>query len=94
MSFKEQVLAFYNSSHIIAPSGAALTNLLFINSNCKVLIFQQGAKDIPIFSNLVGFNNIDIRYVVEKQSSIYDTHSHYHINIDVVKEYLYTVYEK
>ena len=41
LSMAEQISAFYNADIIVAPSGAALTNLLFIKPGALVIIFYN-----------------------------------------------------
>ena len=42
LSFAEQVELFANASHIVAPHGAGLTNLLFSNNACVIELFSSG----------------------------------------------------
>ena len=45
MSFRNQILMFSNANHIIAPSGAALANIVFMNSSAKILILIGKIKN-------------------------------------------------
>ncbi|MFN9645172.1 MAG: glycosyltransferase family 61 protein [Cyanobacteriota bacterium] len=53
LSVRDQIHLFHNASHVIAPHGGALTNLIHINANCQVLeVFQSGHGLRPDFFQL------------------------------------------
>jgi hypothetical protein len=50
---QDQIMLFRNASHVIAPHGGALTNLLHVSPGCQVLeIFQSGHGMRPDFFQL------------------------------------------
>ncbi len=53
LSLRDQILLFRSASHVIAPHGGALTNLLHVSPGCQVLeIFQSGHGSRPDFFQL------------------------------------------
>lgn len=63
-SIEKQIQRFFNAETIIAPSGAALTNLLFCKPKSKLLIFQpEGLEDISYYI-ICNVLNIDY-YLIE-----------------------------
>jgi len=50
---RDQILMFRDATHVIAPHGGALTNLLHVSEGCQVLeIFQTGHGPRPDFFQL------------------------------------------
>lgn len=45
MSFVEQMQAFKEATHIVAPLGAGLTNLIFAGPHCDVFMIDPGTYD-------------------------------------------------
>ena len=62
-SIQEQVALFNNAKNIIACSGAALTNLIYCQPGCKIIIMNNYQSQIGIFNtiaSLVCANSISI----------------------------------
>lgn len=61
LSFEEQMAMFNSAKYIVAGSGAALSNLLFINKDCCVVCFGiskgNNEKEIPVFNTIANINN-------------------------------------
>ncbi len=81
LTFYEQLMYFSSAGFIIAPTGAALTNLIFVNPECKILVLQKTRKDIPIFTNLVGNQGNDIRYLVSEDDANNQLHSDFSVSL-------------
>jgi capsular polysaccharide biosynthesis protein len=53
LSLRDQILLFRGATHVIAPHGGALTNVLHLSPGCQVLeIFQSGHGPRPDFFQL------------------------------------------
>lgn len=63
LSFIDQVKLFANAKHIIAASGAALTNIICCNSSCKILALVSEKLDLPIFSTIAEHFQIEMVYL-------------------------------
>lgn len=79
-SAKEQFRLFSIVDVIIAPSGAALTNLVCCKPSCKVLVLYSQKLDLSIFSSIAGCLNFDLRYLVGKSHDITSLQSSFTID--------------
>ena len=59
LSFPQQLRLFRNAEAIVAPHGAALTNLGWCRSGCAVLELQMDAYAHWFFRNLAGLRSLD-----------------------------------
>lgn len=95
LSFADQVALFYNAEFIVAGSGAALSNLLFCNDGCKVLCLYSEKINLPVFSTLAYLNGTFMKYYIgtpQKGSSVTNTHSSFHVDIEDFKR-VFSVFE-
>lgn len=80
-TFAQQLAMFNDAEWVIGGSGAALTNLLFIQPKCKVIcLFRNSNYISPIFTTLVYFAEASMLYF---QSSEGDTEMRAHANFKV-----------
>ena len=64
LSFKEQATLFYNADNIIAPHGAALTNIMFCKTNTKFLeLFPYKYQDWTFYT-LAAYGKLKYFYMV------------------------------
>lgn len=88
-SIQEQVALFNNAKNIIACSGAALTNLIYCQPGCKIIIMNNYQSQIGIFNtiaSIVGANSISISgydYEMRKGDDVQDAFT---IQPDKVKD--------
>ena len=67
LSFKEQATFFYNADNIIAPHGAALTNIMFCKPNTKFLeLFPYKYQDWTFYT-LAAYGKLKYFYMVGKK---------------------------
>lgn len=61
LSFEDQMALFSSVKYIVAGSGAALSNLLFLNDYCNVICFgignESNTKEIPVFNTIANIND-------------------------------------
>lgn len=86
-NIKEQFFHFANAEHIIASSGAALTNIVFCKPGCKILVFQPTKADITVFSSIAAFCKTNMIYLSSKHS-VTNLHDDFKIPKELVEEYL------
>lgn len=88
LNFIQQVECFSKAKCIIAPTGAALTNLVFVNIKAHILVLVPNALDVPVFSNLVGALGNEILFVHPSSISQCQLHSNFNINIRYIQDFL------
>lgn len=83
-SFEEQLSLFNNASFIIAATGAALTNLLFVNNNCTVICFGQSTHDkvcdMPYYNTIANLNGALFYYFPRKDDILDNLHVDYEVD--------------
>lgn len=89
MTVKEQFLLFNNAKYIIAPSGAALTNIIFCMPMTDILVLQGIRADVTIFSSIAEYLNINMQYITADNK--YE-HSNFKVPINLVEDYLKTTF--
>jgi len=77
---KKQAQIFYSAKYIIAPHGAALTNLVFANRNCKVLEIFSSKYINDCFKNICKVKKIKYERLVTKPRR-----NNIHINLNNLK---------
>lgn len=70
MSIAEQIDLFHNAKEIIAPEGAALSNLMFIQSECKVVILYCMPTLSSEFASLVKMRGASITEIYDVPNDI------------------------
>lgn len=69
-SLAEQIAIFNGAKYIVAASGAALSNLLFCNNECKVICVQSMKVDIPVFAAIANTVDVEMRYCTGRINGI------------------------
>lgn len=88
LTINEQFSLFYNVSHIIAASGAALTNIICCRPNTKVLILTSARLEFSIFSTIAEVFKLELNYLVGKITSYNNVQSDFYIDCSVLRRYL------
>jgi hypothetical protein len=103
LSFQEQVELFASASSIVAPNGAALSNLIFAAEGCKVLCLNSPFTVLfPLFASLAKFSKCEFRVLAGEHEeyrmgdeekygddiSMEQFHGSYAIDIDTLKRAL------
>lgn len=85
-SFEEQMALFNGAECVVAGSGAALTNLLFVNSNCTVFCFGRSTYnekcEVPIFNTIANINGARFYYFPRKTRVLDNTHVDFEIDCE------------
>lgn len=82
-SIYDQIALFSQAEAIIGASGAALSDILFCNENCKIICLQARKINLPIFSVISGFVNAEMRYCVGHTKGITFGNLHADFKIDI-----------
>jgi capsular polysaccharide biosynthesis protein len=64
LSLSEQITLFRGASHIVAPHGASLTNLLHCGTARVLELFQENHGVRPDFFQLAMIKDLDYRHTV------------------------------
>lgn len=90
MSISEQIALFHNAKEIIAPEGAALSNLMFIQPECKVIILYCMPTLSSEFASLVKMRGASITEIYDVPNDIQHAsiQRSYRIEPDVLLEVL------
>jgi capsular polysaccharide biosynthesis protein len=85
LSLTEQIALFRGATHIVAPHGASLTNLLHARE-CSVLeLFQESHGVRPDFFQLAMIKGLHYHHLVCPSNP---NDGHTHVNLDRIREYL------
>lgn len=87
LTLKEQFLYFSNAEHIIAGSGAALTNIIFCKPQCEILVFQSIHADITVFSSIAAYTELNMIYLTPLNQTT-KSHPDFNISIELLEKYL------
>ena len=97
LSFADQISLFNQAEFIMGGSGAAFTNLLFCNPNCKVVMFIIARYPTTTFSTIARAVNIDLLYITEEDTNknliTESIHDPFEIDIRYLKEQLIRLIE-
>ena len=64
LSLGEQIAQFRGATHIVAPHGASLTNLLHARGGSVLELFQEGHGVRPDFFQLAMINQLDYHHAL------------------------------
>lgn len=84
-SITDQIAMFNNAEFIAGGSGAAFTNLIFCNKNCKVIIFAKNKIPFSGFSTIAAIVKAKLIYYTDKISQVddmKDIHEAFYINVN------------
>ncbi|ASW75720.1 hypothetical protein IQ37_01470 [Chryseobacterium piperi] len=88
LNIHEQIFLINKADYIIGPSGAAWTNILFVNPNAKGLIWLSSVwGDFSVFSTLAKEMQFDLYFYIYPQTSE-DFHENYHLDIETFSNQL------
>ena len=86
-SIEDQMSLFYGAQYIVGGSGAAFSNLLFVNSNTTAIIFTRGTYDkiieLPVFNTIANISGGRVVYFPNMIMNNENVHVNY--TIDCVK---------
>lgn len=92
---EEQMALFNDAEMIVAGSGAALSNLLFVNSQCVIVCFGRGSYDaphnVPVFSTIAEINGAEFYFFPRKNSVKNNIHVNYEIDCRDFEQWMQTV---
>ncbi len=81
-----QISIFNNANFIVGATGAAFTNLLFCNSNCKIICLTNYPIKLSIFSTIAKFIEIEMIYLYDKSLPINkDNYLHQDFKVDILQ---------
>lgn len=91
LTIEEQMSLFHNAEYIVAGSGAALTNLIFVREKCNVICFGISSKgeEIPCFNTIANINGANFVYFPRKTKENGDVHSNYEIDCTQLECFLH-----
>ena len=88
-SIAEQISIFNNAEIIVGGSGAAFTNLIFCNTNCRVICLTNYKLNLSIFSTIAHYLKIEMIYLTDQSKDvefINDIHDSFNINTDSLEK--------
>ena len=91
LSIKEQIAIFSHAKYIIAASGAALTNMIYCNPQCKIVVLAGCQSELSVFSNIASILDLKLIYLTGK-SEIQDSfQSNFIIDIEKLDSQLINI---
>ena len=97
-SFEEQMDIFNCAEYIVAGSGAALTNLLYVNSNCTVFCFGRSSYnevcEVPIFNTIANINGARFMFFPRKAKVLDNTHVDFEIDSEKFETVIKAIIDK
>lgn len=89
---QDQIQLFYNAQWIVGGSGAALTNLLFCQSDCNVLcLIGRTGHVATCFTTPVHFNAAKIYYYQQGNKNVVGVHSNFNVDVEKFNHYFKTI---
>ena len=82
LSFLEQVKLFCNAKIVVGLHGAGLANLVFCNSNTKIIEFKNNEK-VKQYENLAKKNNLHYRSIINKPLKFNFNNQQGHIKVNI-----------
>lgn len=89
LTILEQVSLFNGAEFIVGGSGAAFTNILFCNINCKIICFMNYKLNLNIFSTIASHLLLKMVYLTDESMKInkdIDLHDSYNIDVEKLNE--------
>lgn len=88
MDIFSQARMFNQAEHIIGPSGAAFTNLLFCSKGCQVLLFVSHHHNTTCYSSLAAPLDVDTLFLAGNGDGTELQSKFYKINPELLEQYL------
>lgn len=85
LSLREQISIFRGATHIVAPHGGALTNLMHARGSHLLELFQANHGVRPEFFQLAAINGLNYRFLL---CSNYPESNDFLVDIDRLREWL------
>lgn len=83
-SFEEQIALFNQAEYIVGGSGAAFSNLLFVDIECTAIIFTRGTCDkiieLPVFNTIANVMGARVVFYPNMNSGSKNIHVNYSID--------------
>lgn len=87
LTFFEQVYLFQNVDYVIGASGAAWTNLIYINNGAKALSWlSENISCFSSYSTLAEYYDCELKFFNCKEDNEKNTHSNYVIDLHILEE--------
>ena len=94
-SLEEQIALFDTADYIVAGSGAALTNLLFVKRNCNVICFGGSTNnemcDTPVFNTIANLNGANFYFFPRENKIGENVHANFTINCGVLENFVKSI---
>ena len=93
MNIVSQAFLFNQAEHVIGPSGAAFTNLLFCSEGCQSLLFVSYHRNTTCYSSLAASVGVNTMYLAGNGNPSKLHSKYYRINVEVLEQYLQYLYD-
>lgn len=96
-SFSDQMSMFNGAKYIVGATGAAFSNILFCQEDCKIICLQSRGMDLPIFSTIAGIVKAEMRYIIGKPHGFINRksiHARFKINVYELDYILENIFKK
>lgn len=92
MNVVSQALLFSQAEHIIGPSGAAFTNLLFCSAGSQALLFVSYRHNTTCYSSLAAPIGVNMMFIAGNGNSSKLHSKYYEISPEKLEQYLQNCY--
>lgn len=82
-SAADQVAMFNGAEFIVGATGAALTNIISCQKNCKILCLTSSYLDLSIFSTIAKFITVNLQYFSANSTDYQSSNAHETFFIDI-----------
>lgn len=90
-SVAEQIEIFNNAEIIVGATGAAFSNILFCNPQCKVFCLTNYKIDLSIFSTIAKIINLEMIYFYDKSTTLSrssDLHASFKVDVSALEVFI------
>jgi len=92
MDIASQACLFHQAEHIIGPSGAAFTNLLFCSKGCQVLLFVSHHHNTTCYSSLAAPLEVSTMFLAGNGNTTKLHSKFYKISPKLLEQYLQSMF--
>lgn len=92
MDILSQARMFNQAEHIIGPSGAAFTNLLFCSKGCHALLFVSHRHNTTCYSSLAAPLDVNTLFIAGHGNTSKLQSKFYSINPELLEQYLQNLF--